>query len=299
MQSEFNTPILFLVFNRLDTASKVFGMIKKIKPRKLFVASDGPRNDAEAENVHKVRRMVEVGIDWECELEVLYREKNLGCKQAVSEAMDWFFDRVEEGIILEDDCLPDQSFFSFCQNLLEEYRNDNRVMHIGGTNFQHGKTRGKDSYYFSKFSHIWGWATWRRAWKLYDVNMKSYPEFVKSNTISQIWNERYLQCFWIKALNSVYDGKLDTWDHQWTYAVWINGGLSIVPNENLVTNIGFGVNATHTKGKNIIANLPAVQLCGISHPRFFVIDHRADAYYGRNFSLIKKLINKVLVYLKQ
>lgn len=298
MQNEFNTPILFLIFNRPDAAKEVFEMIKKIKPKKLFLASDGQRSDIEAETVISIRKMVEGSIDWECELKVLYREKNLGCKKAVSEAVDWFFDQVEEGIILEDDCLPNQSFFWFCQDLLEKYRNDNRIMHIGGANFQHGIKRGSGSYYFSKFSHIWGWATWRRAWKLYDVDMKSYPEFIKDNIVDQLWSKKYMRRFWIKAFDSVYTGKLDTWDFQWTYAVFANGGLSVVPNENLVTNIGFGVNATHTKGKNIIANLPSVDLDDISHPLFFVADSSADAFYGRNFSLVRKLVNKVLVYIK-
>ena len=183
--NNLKTPILFLIFNRLDTTRRVFEEIRKQKPRQLFVASDGPRvnKDGEREIVEKTRKLVLDNIDWECEVKTLFRGENLGCKIAVSSAIDWFFENIEEGIILEDDCLPAQSFFGYCEELLEKFREDGRISVISGDNFQFGWRNTSDSYYFSKNCHIWGWATWRRAWERYDVEMKTYPNFKKKEKI--------------------------------------------------------------------------------------------------------------------
>jgi hypothetical protein len=176
-----NTPVLFLIFNRPNTTEQVFEAIAKAKPRCLFVAADGPRTDkeGEAEKCQAVRDIIK-RVDWDCEVKTLFREQNLGCKEAVSSAITWFFEQVEEGIILEDDCLPSDSFFSFCAELLEKYRDDKRIMMISGDNFQDGIQRGDASYYFSSVPWIWGWATWRRAWRLYDREMQTFPSFVKA-----------------------------------------------------------------------------------------------------------------------
>jgi len=169
------TPILFLVFNRPDTTKIVFDEIKKSQPKKLFIAADGPRNGnyEDTENCEIVREIV-TGVDWDCDVHTLFRKKNLGCKHAISGALDWFFSNVEDGIILEDDTLPHPKFFRFCEELIARYRNQKNIIAISGDNFQHGKRRGENSYYFSKYVHIWGWATWKRAWELYDVNMKEW-----------------------------------------------------------------------------------------------------------------------------
>ncbi|MFH1427813.1 MAG: nucleotide-diphospho-sugar transferase, partial [Patescibacteria group bacterium] len=203
----FNTPILFLIFNRPETTQRVFDKIKIIKPRHLFVAADGPREGKnESEKCQAVRDIIKQ-IDWDCKVNTLFRDKNLGCKLAVSSAIDWFFDNVEEGIILEDDCLPDPSFFKFCQELLVKYREDSNVMCISGDNFNPNLYNGSDSYFFSKVASIWGWASWRRAWKYYDIEMKSFLLFSKNNKVKKIFNSRLEQKAWLDVLLKNYQGR--------------------------------------------------------------------------------------------
>lgn len=184
MTKSFNVPILFIIFNRPETTKAVFHEIRKNQPFQLFVAADGPRREIfeDIENCRKVREIIQL-IDWECNVQTLFRDENLGCKIAVSSAIDWFFSQVDEGIILEDDCLPDQSFFPFCQELLEKYRYDAKIMMIGGSNFQFNKNKFEYSYYFSRYFHIWGWASWKRAWQFYDVEMKAWPEIDRKSVV--------------------------------------------------------------------------------------------------------------------
>lgn len=183
-------------------------------------------------------------IDWDCKVKTLFRDKNLGCKYAVSSAIAWFFEQVEEGIILEDDCLADPTFFSFCQELLEKYRHDERVMMISGDNFQFGKNKTPYGYYFSRYTHIWGWATWRRAWKYYDVRMSLWPETRDSNFLARILSPQEAS-YWNQVFERTYRNEIETWDYQWTLACWIQSGLTIIPSVNLVRNIG-AAQGTHT-----------------------------------------------------
>lgn len=279
MRQDFHTPILFLIFNRPDTTQQVFNAIRKIKPKALYVAADGPRSNklGDAEDCLATRAILKQ-VDWECEVHTLYRVANLGCRVAVSSAIDWFFNNVEEGIILEDDCLPNESFFWFCQELLEKYRNDKRVMHIGGSNFQLGQQRGGASYYFSRLAHVWGWASWRRAWKHYDVKMASFPDFLEKNKIADVFKDKKVQAHWIKNLSTIYKGA-NTWDYQWAYANLMNGGYCIIPNENLISNIGFGIKSTNTiDSEDKLANMPVKELGTIVHPDNFQYDEAADQF---------------------
>jgi hypothetical protein len=246
----FDTPILFIIFNRPDTTKRVFAEIIKYKPSQLFIAADGSRMDkaGEKEKCEETRRITE-NIDWPCEVKRLYRNKNLGCKLAVSGAIDWFFKNVEEGIILEDDCLPNASFFNFCKEMLRLYKHDNKVMCISGDNFLPQEMQKKDEYHFSKYIHIWGWATWRRAWKNYDVSMKDWPQIMKNGIINKYFDNILEKIYWQTLFNAVYRDRIDTWDYQFLYHVWKNNGVSIVPGKNLVTNIGFGINAVHLKSE--------------------------------------------------
>lgn len=259
--STLETPILFLVFNRLDTAKKVFAEIRKAKPKQLFIASDGPREDKiqEKEIVEKIRKYLLKNINWKCEVKTLFRNKNLGCKYAVSGAIDWFFENVDQGIILEDDCLPSQSFFIFCQKMLRRYKDDKRIMHISGTNVE-GVSKTKKNYFFSNCFNVWGWATWRRAWKNYDVEMRNWKQirfskkFFDITTGQRIFNR--LKSW--RLYNLTYNGNIDTWDYQWDFLCLIKFGLAIIPQKNLITNIGF-TNGTHTtnyskKSKSIKRN---------------------------------------------
>lgn len=274
------TPILFLIFNRPKETFLVFESIRQANPKILFVAADGPRPDKQDENEKCTRaREVVQGVDWECEVKTLFREKNLGCKIAVSSAIDWAFSQASELIILEDDCLPDPSFFKFCRVLLERYRRDERVMMISGNNFQKGINRTEDSYYFSKYCHTWGWATWRRAWEYYDVAMRTWPEFRRKGLMRFAYDSIYEEKFWIDVFEATHRGLIDTWDFQWHYACRSQNGLAIIPGGNLVSNIGFGADATHTFGNGgWVANMPTQGISEVRHPSFVVRNLEADQY---------------------
>jgi len=304
-----NTAVLFLVFNRLDTTKQVFEAIRQAKPPRLYIAADGARKskDGEAEKVNAVRDYVMSNIDWECEVKTLFREQNLGCKYAVSGAITWFFENEEMGIILEDDCLPSQSFFWFCEKLLERYKDDSRVWHIGGAStLTNDIVINNDSYYFSKFNHIWGWAGWSSRWKKYDINVSLLKEFSNNNYIENISKDKLLQKFWLNNFDSVFEKKIDTWDYQWYFTTWINGGISIIPTVNMISNIGFGAGATHTSDSD--SKLSAMQKSEIDlnlvHPRIMMPNIIYDKYnakylFGLNYfnfykNQIKRIIKKII-----
>jgi hypothetical protein len=281
----FDTPILFLIFNRPDTTEKVFQRIRDIQPRRLFVSADGPRQHKKDEDrlCAETRKIVDK-VDWKCELQINFLKINLGCRVGVSSGIDWFFRHVSEGIILEDDCVPDISFFRFCETLLESYRNDERVMHINGSNFQDGNVRGIGSYYFSKLSHVWGWATWKRAWDKYDVNISTYPQILEEKLLSALWPEPSMRRYWRKNIELVYTKIKDTWDIQWQYTISLNKGLVITPNHSLISNIGFDRNATHTIDDfHSLANRPTSSIVLINHPASIVPDLYADRYSFRKY----------------
>lgn len=278
----FTTPILLIAFNRPDTTQRVFDEIRKAKPAQFFMAVDGPR-DGRPEEKALVQAVCDIArqVDWDCEVKTLFHEKNLGCAIGVESAITWFFNHVEEGIILEDDCIANQSFFPFCQEMLEKYRNEEKVMLISGDNFQSGKKRGNASYYFSIYPHIWGWATWRRAWQHFDLTIKTFPIFVAEKKIEGIFENKDAQKYWLDIFQKFYDGRRkDTWDYQWLYAVWFRNGLAIIPNVNLISNIGFGPDATHTNTPNpAVTNIKSEVLSfPLTHPANMEPDKKADAF---------------------
>jgi len=244
---KLTTPVLFLVFNRPETTKLVFEEIKKAKPSQLFVAADGPRNDEEKKKTDEVKKIVSK-IDWPCKVKTLFREKNLGCKYAVSGAIDWFFENVEQGIILEDDCLPSQSFFRFCQEMLIKYKDDERIMQVGGTNVEITSDY-PESYFFSDRLSPWGWATWRRAWKLYDRELESYEKLKLEGRISQLEDPIFRGLIGKRTYRLLRQGKINTWDFQWYTSCMLNRGVGIIPKVNLITNLGFS-NGTHTTNIN-------------------------------------------------
>lgn len=241
----FETAILFLVFNRPETTLEVFDAIRKIKPARLYVASDGPRSNRPDEKgtVEHVRKIA-TAVDWPCEVKTLFRDENLGCKYAVSGAIDWFFQHEERGIILEDDCLPSHDFFHFCENMLTKYERDSRVLMITGTNYLSGKIQ--EPFYFSEHFTIWGWATWRRSWQLYDVEMPNWPSLRAAQELREkygnIWTRKHFE-YTFDALNSDY---INTWDIQWVFTGIFNRMFCITPSRNLISNIG--VFGTHGDG---------------------------------------------------
>jgi len=271
------TAVLFLVFNRPNTTRKVFDAIRVAKPPRLYVASDGPREEIEGELevVQKVRDIAS-NVDWDCKVKTLFRNKNLGCKIAVSTAIDWFFDNEEEGIILEDDTSPSLSFFWFCQELLERYRNDSRIWHISG--HKHSKIKSDEySYNFSNYCQVWGWATWRRAWRYYDFNLSSYFSILGGN-LNELNIFRSDEEIEIrrKILGKILSGELDTWDYQWEFIIRINNGLSIRPSLNMVENIGFGEAATHTKKSPRKKYASEEMDFPLQHPNYVCANARLD-----------------------
>ncbi|ABQ05541.1 hypothetical protein [Flavobacterium johnsoniae] len=285
------SPVLFLIFNRPDVTEQVFEQIKKMQPEKLYVAADGPRKDkSNEEELCSETRSIINKIDWNCEVKTLFRDENLGCKYAVSSAINWFFENEEEGIILEDDCLPSDDFFIFCDAMLEKYRYDTRIRHIGGSNLQMGQKHGQDSYYFSNLTHVWGWASWRRAWKDYDVELSKYKDIDAESSFKLIFSDPIIVDSWKYIFNKMLRNGIDTWDYQWTITNFFNNSLSIIPNVNLISNIGFGVNATHTMDVNdTFSNLKTEKLGEITHPILVLASKNADFFtLSREFNVERK-----------
>ena len=285
MTNSLKTAVLFLIFNRPDTTTQVFEKICQIKPQRLYIASDGPREgyDDEIEKVTKAREIA-TKVDWPCEVKTLFRDKNLGCKKGVSTAITWFFEHEEQGIILEDDCVPHLDFFTFCENLLGHHAKDQRVSIISGNNFQNGKWRGDASYYFSKYNHIWGWATWRRAWNDYQGDIKFWPKWKNSKDWLSHTPDKVERRYWQKIFDCVYAGQMDSWAYPWTASIWYKGGLTATPNVNLVSNIGFGKDATHTISENDkSANVSTQEIGEIIHPEEIKQNIGADRYNFDNF----------------
>jgi len=228
--------------------NKTFQAIRGARPNRLYIAADGPRSDAPGEDklCESVREVANLA-DWPCEVKTLFQEKNLGCKKAVSTAITWFFEQEEKGIILEDDVLPDPSFFKYCDELLERFRSEDRIMMISGDCFPGNNIKVEESYFFSRYAHIWGWATWRRAWKKYDLNLSQWPKLKGENWLYKLGDQhKDFQEYWTHIFDQVYAGKINTWDYQWLYSCWVAGGLAILPSKHLVKNIGFGEDGTHT-----------------------------------------------------
>lgn len=273
------TSILFLFFNRPETTKQVLRAIQAAEPDCLFLAADGPRSDRMGEKAlcAETRHLVESMIDWPCEVHRLYRQVNLGCRVAVSTAIDWFFDHVEEGIILEDDTLPSESFFSFAETMLDRYRDDGRVLHVSGNNHQHGRIRGDGAYYGSRFAHSWGWATWRRAWRLYDREIGGFPENWGQVACGCNLPDR-IRDWWRLALSNTRQGVVDTWDFQWHYTVMKHQGLCLIPNRNLVVNVGVGDDATHMKKHDVASSIRLEQLTRFDAPSSLEVCIKADAF---------------------
>lgn len=270
----YATPILFLIFNKPVSVQKVFNQIREIKPQKLYVAADGPRSDKGGEELLCIQaRKVIDSIDWPCTVQTLYRDRNLGCKIAVSEAISWFFDQEEYGVILEEDCFPDLSFFSFCEELLVKYKDDSRIGHIGGNNFLPGIIKDSLSYDFCSITHVWGWATWRRVWRNVDVNFPFWNEYreKRSSLFVNKWEEIYFTSFISDSLSN--RNGLNPWAVFYYYTLRLQHQLSIYPSVNLVTNIGIGdSNATHTRTnvhKYEVLNADKIEF-PLKHPEFLL-----------------------------
>lgn len=279
---QLTTPVAFIVFNRPDTTERVFAEIARAKPPKLLVVGDGPRPNrpGEIEKVAGVRSILE-RIDWDCEVLTNFSDVNLGCKQRVSSGIDWIFEQVEEAIILEDDCFPHPTFFRFCEEMLARYRNDQRISQVNGTNYHFGYRINDDSYYFSNYSHIWGWATWRNRWENdYDVELNCWPRIRDERRIDDWFCSSIEQKYWTYIFESVYFGEIDTWDYQWFLACRLGGRLSVVPNVNLISNIGYRSDATHTTKRSLSSNMPLQEMSfPLAFPEFMFACQRLDRLF--------------------
>lgn len=289
------TPVLFFIFNRPDTTQIVFDEIRKSRPGQLFVSADGPREGkaGEAERCQAARDVVKQ-VDWDCEVHINFRDKNMGLKIAVSSGIDWFFNRVEEGIILEDDCVPSQSFFWFCQELLERYRDDERIMQISGNNFLFGEKVTDASYYFSKLGDIWGWATWRRAWECYDLNMKTFPEFKEQGQLENYIADPEIRAWLMSYFEESYTavGGQGLWSSQWAYAMCVQNSLAIVPSVNLVVPIGFSAETIPKADSfRLYSAVERHEITEIIHPHFVLPNKKADAL---RFEVIRKTDPRLL-----
>ena len=271
------TAIAFIIFNRPDLTERVLAEIAKARPSLLLVVADGPRDEQERVVCDTTRSLID-GVDWPCEVRRLYSEVNLGCKTRVSSGLDWVFDQVEEAIILEDDCIPHADFFRFCDELLMHYRDDERIGHIGGTDYNQGAARGNGSYYYSRYTSIWGWATWRRAWRDYDVTMAEWPDVKAQGGHLSMFGTReegeHFEAVW----DDVHSGNIDTWDAQWLFCRLLARSLSVSPNGNLISNLGCRQDATHTTvNSHPFAEIPCRDLVfPLAHPVAMMPDGAAD-----------------------
>lgn len=274
-------PILLIVFNRPDKVERLLAALAEIKPPRIYVAADGPRigHPTDAGRSTATRALFD-NLSWDCEIITHFQEQNLGCKRGVSTAISWFFTQVEAGIILEDDCVPAPTFISYASNLLEIYKNNEQIMHITGTTFLTKDPELTDSYFFSKLPLIWGWATWRRAWKRYDINVLEIGSLREKLFANQAFKNRAHSQFWVDLCTHIHTKNIDTWDAQWAYTVLYNSGITITPAYNLIHNIGFDADATHTTEISSTA-LPisdqAYELNTLRHPDNMTVNKELDS----------------------
>lgn len=293
----YNIAILYLTFNRPKETEITFRQLKDLKPSKLYIAQDGPRTPQERRATESVTKIIQ-NVDWECEVKYLIRDQNLGCQNAVNGALDWFFENEEMGIILEDDILADPSFFYFAELMLEKFKNDSRIMLISGNNLLGVYETGYD-YFFTKVGAVWGWASWRRAWKLHDKTIGSWPQLRKEKILQKILPKE-LADRRTKNIDEVYYNQLNTWDYQFTYSRLINSGLSIIPKVNLVNNIGFNIEATHTTRKpKAFDNIQrSINVQELKHPKAIIPDIGFDQLvfvrYNPKQSLLKRIKRKLI-----
>ncbi len=282
-------PVVLLIFKRPHTTARVLAEIARVRPPKLLVVADGPRPDrpGEAEQCAAARAVIE-RVDWPCEVLTNYAAHNMGCADRVASGIDWAFTQVESAIILEDDCVPHPTFFRYCAELLDYYRDDTRIMAVSGDNFQQGQPRTAYSYYFSRYAHCWGWATWRRAWQHYDHGMRLWPLMRHNRWLYRMLQDETVARYWERIFQRVYAGQIDSWAYRWQLACWLQRGLTTLPEMNLVSNIGFDESSTHTKKGSAGAALALRSMqFPLRHPPFVVRHHQADVFTERHHFFIR------------
>lgn len=302
----FNIPVLLIIFNRPETTKKVFQRIELIKPKKLYIVADGPRSEKEIDLIKQSREIVEK-VNWDCEIHKKYSSNNLGCGINVSEGITWFFEKEEMGIILEDDVIPSLSFFEFAEKLLHKYKDDTRIMHISAVRYNEERSRDNYSYFFSRYAHIYGWATWKRAWNEFDINIIDWPRINDSKTIENIFPDPSERKYWIERFNRAYNlEKKHFWGYQWQYAVNKNNGYCITPQVNLAQNIG--ITGEHNSGLDTHHFRPIIDDFIITKdPEFLIINKWYDDYHFKKhihpkknllYRIIRKIYREINCFMK-
>lgn len=287
----FNIPILILSYNRPNLFKKSFKAVLKIKPKKIYVANDGPKNNLEdIKRVNEIRKFIN-RINTKTLIKKKFNQSNLGCKKNNVEAINWFFKNEKNGIIIEDDCIPKINFFWFASKMLKKYRYNKKIYCISGSNFQE-KRIDKFTYYFSKYNHCWGWATWKNRWIKNDSDIKFWPKYKKSSTWKNFHKNIIEKKYWQKIFDKCYEKKIDSWAYPWTLSVWKKKGLTVTPNFNLVKNIGYGPNSTNSK-----FNFEPIKYKNKTkfkkyflHPKKILVNTYADEYVFNNHFKGKNLI---------
>lgn len=302
-----HVPVLLLSYNRPEKILRVIAALKAAGTKNIYLWSDGPKEDVpeDLSRVLRTREVASAEINWDCHLETLFAVANHGCRAGVSRALDWFFSTVEEGIVLEDDCVPHPDFFAFCSDLLERYRSNDQVMCISGDNSAGIEMSGDVSYGFARYPLVWGWATWRRAWAQNDAGLQDWASMRrKPGAKKALWPDRRERRMWSGILDNILKkGRPDSWGYVWSFSVQKNRGVGVVPRVNLVSNIGFGPDATHTKYvRDRRANQPTTAMGVLLHPDNLVrdLDIERQILGGKVFSLggqrkrkIKNFLNKL------
>ncbi|MDC3203587.1 nucleotide-diphospho-sugar transferase [Prochlorococcus sp. AH-716-B04] len=301
-------PILITCWSRPEKVFKLIESIRPLAPKKIYVSCDGPNPEIIGNNakVAQTRKIIKNNINWDCQLKTLFGERNIGCRYGMTRAINWFFENEMEGIILEDDCIPSKDFFIFCSSLLDKYRNNKKIWTISGNNFQDGNLRGNGSYYLSRYFHCWGWATWSDRWKNYDSDLNYWIKNDKYILLKNIFNIKKEQIYWLKILNNlIFYEKPDSWAYRWALTCFANNGLSLIPNKNLVNNIGFDYEATNTS-KGYINTKIENGILPIVHPTELNRDINADEFtFYNHFNTasigfkIRKAISNPLYYPKR
>ncbi len=288
-----DVPIVIIVFNRPDKTLQVINSLATVQPSRLYVIADGPRSSHPNDEVlcKKTRELFE-SIPWPCSIFLEYSDVNLGLRKRITTGLDWVFSNEESAIILEDDVIATKSFFLFCEELLELYADVSNVFAISGNCFQPNQEQYDESYYFSRYAHCWGWATWRRSWVLNDDTMSSWPHERFKRPFRQMFEHSYIEFFWYRRFNSVYKGNIKAWSYAWLYSIWRRDGVSIIPSRNLVQNIGFDASATNTfSATNSKLLQPSLNLeFPLNHPKTTSVNKTADLYVEKHIFEIKPVL---------
>jgi len=274
------TPVVIFIYKRSQNLEKMINGIREARPKELYIVADGSKNTGEEEQVKKTRADLESLISWPCQVRKSYSTKNLGLKRRFSTGIDWVFKHTDRAIFVEDDCVPESSFFIFCDQLLKKYKDEERIVSISGNNFQQSNKNYKESYYFSRYPHVWGWATWKRVWDQYDSTISDWPKLKHSGWLSELYPKRFFtQKFWTYIFDRLYSGKINTWDYQLTYLSMKLHGLNIIPGVNLVKNVGYGADATNLKKKNKTIDVTTKAMkFPLIHPSKLTYSDQEDKY---------------------